>query len=93
MKRHVEILHDEEKKAEMVVVCPDCGKQFNKREKLKMHMECVHTIYEPGELTCKLCSKELKNPHSLKNHMREVHTVRDVHKCDECEKEFKNRKI
>jgi len=98
MKRHVETFHDEEKKAEMVVVCPDCGKQFNKRTNLKIHMECVHTTYEPGEFICKLCSKELKNPHSLKSHMREVHTVRDdsmeqvVHKCDECEKEFKKKK-
>ena len=43
MKRHVEIFHDEEKKAEMVVVCDDCGKQFNKRENLKIHMEYVYT--------------------------------------------------
>ena len=42
MKRHVETFHDEEKKAEMVVVCPNCGKQFNKRENLKIHMECVY---------------------------------------------------
>ena len=77
----------------MMVVCPDCGEQFNRRKKLKIHMECVHTTYEPGELTCKLCSKELKNPHSLKNHMREIHTARNVHKCDECEKEFRKRKI
>ena len=55
MKRHVEIFHDEEKKAEMVVVCPDCGKQFNKRKNWKINMECVHTTYEPGEFICKLC--------------------------------------
>jgi len=98
MKRHVETFHDEEKKAEMLVVCPECGKQFNKRTNLKIHMECVHTTYEPGEFICKLCSKELKNPHSLKSHMREVHTMKDdskeqiIHKCDECEKEFKKKK-
>ena len=98
MKRHVETFHDEERKAEMIVVCPDCGKQFNKRTNLKIHMECVHTTYEPGEFICTICSKELKNPHSLKSHMREVHTVKDdskeqvVHKCDECDKEFKKKK-
>eukprot|EP00092_Neocalanus_flemingeri_P023259 GFUD01025220.1.p1 GENE.GFUD01025220.1~~GFUD01025220.1.p1 ORF type:complete len:833 (-),score=159.21 GFUD01025220.1:143-2641(-) len=98
MKRHVETFHDEERKAEMVVVCPDCGKQFNKRTNLKIHMECVHTTYEPGQFICELCSKELKNPHSLKSHIREVHTLKDegkdlvMHKCDECEKEFKKKK-
>jgi len=98
MKRHVETFHDEERKAEMVVVCPDCGKQFNKRTNLKIHMECVHTTYEPGQFICQLCAKELKNPHSLKSHIREVHTLKDdgkdpvMHKCDECEKEFKKKK-
>jgi len=98
MKRHVDTFHNEEKREKMVVVCPDCGKLFNKRSNMKIHIECVHTKYEPGEFNCLFCSKEMKNPHALKSHIKEVHTLIDnskeqvVHKCDECEKGFKKKK-
>ena len=47
MERHVETFHNEEKKAEIVVVCPDCGKQCNKRTSLEIHMECI-IHYKPN---------------------------------------------
>ncbi|KAI5706712.1 hypothetical protein M8J75_010590 [Diaphorina citri] len=67
--------------------CPQCGKLYNKKSSLYMHLSTKHgKRSEPT--VCEACGKHVIN---IRNHMRQVHLYPEVrpHMCDLCGARFK----
>ncbi|XP_073804982.1 uncharacterized protein si:cabz01069022.1 isoform X1 [Danio rerio] len=73
--------------AEKTFSCQQCGKSFNKKGNLKVHMT-IHT----GEknFSCQQCGKRFNQQGSLNVHMR-VHTGEKLFTCQQCGKNFSQR--
>lgn len=65
-----------------ISVCDRCGKQFNKRESLYMHLNSVHNR-GTFKYQCKICSKKFTTNYRLRLHNR-VHTNERPYCCEQC---------
>ena len=65
--------------------CTDCGKQFSRRHKLKLHIESKHT---ESVKRCKFCQEAFITNKALSAHLNSKHTF--LH-CEFCGQEFSKR--
>ncbi|KAH8302107.1 hypothetical protein KR044_002783 [Drosophila immigrans] len=68
------------------VICPECGKAFNRIEGMKLHYKVVHQKIK--DYICRFCHKRFARLHYLKAH-ENTHTGATPYKCDICGKAFK----
>ncbi|XP_060659873.1 zinc finger protein 431-like [Drosophila nasuta] len=68
------------------VICPECGKSFNRLEGMKLHYKVVHQKIK--DYICRFCHRRFGRLHYLKAH-ENTHTGETPHKCDICGKAFK----
>ncbi|CAF0708679.1 unnamed protein product [Brachionus calyciflorus] len=76
-------LPDEMGKHKKTHVCLFCGKIYNRKYGLKIHLR-THTGYKP--LKCKVCSRPFSDPSNLNKHVR-LHSQGDTpYRCPYCGK-------
>ena len=68
-------------------ICDICGRHFNSKDKLRLHM-FNHRIYY--KIQCAVCDKEYKTNQSMRKHLR---THFEQHQCDECGQVFKHKRL
>lgn len=75
---------DEQGKQKKTHVCLFCGKIYNRKYGLKIHLR-THTGYKP--LKCKVCSRPFSDPSNLNKHVR-LHSQGDIspYGCPYCGK-------
>lgn len=65
--------------------CDTCGKSFNRRSRLTLHIRYVHEGAEP--FVCKICNKALLRKEDVQRH-HIVHSGVKAHACPICDKRF-----
>ena len=76
-------MSDELGKQKKTHVCLFCGKIYNRKYGLKIHLR-THTGYKP--LKCKVCSRPFSDPSNLNKHVR-LHSQGDTpYRCPYCGK-------
>jgi len=89
------VLHTEQKHSESAknsksgeqTVCHQCGKGFQSKESLHIHMQYVHN----KEISnCNECGKDFEGPYRLKDHQRRVHRPKP---CPICGNIFQNIRL
>ena len=68
--------------------CDQCGKEFDTRHRLKMHIRKIHNA---KLVKCPTCFKQFKS-NVLRRHIACVHATTPA-KCDDCGKLFKNKHL
>lgn len=68
------------------IECDICGKAFNYRHKLKVHVRMVHMGSK--QPTCSICHKSFTATSSLERHML-IHTNEKPHVCGKCGASFR----
>lgn len=74
--------------------CDNCGKSFNLKNDLLLHMKTHLSIEYREKFTCLVCLSEFLSKASLMNHEKTFHNdVDEIHPCDYegCNKSFKSR--
>ena len=77
------------------IKCEDCGKEFNKRADLKLHIRDVHT---KNYFPCPTCDKEFKQIRNMNRHYKkckpkETESNKQIRKEVTLEKSTKNDKV
>lgn len=86
-----EHLLNEHRKADVILTCGRCHRNFKSKLTLREHVKLVHEAVEDSA-ECELCGQKFRSMKYLANHKRNVHPVGNkVHKCNICSKEFKSR--
>ena len=65
-------------------MCPECGKMFEQKWKMKAHIKNVHTF---GHFQCQECGKEFTLKQQIKNHIYNHHQA--PKQCLYCVKDVK----
>lgn len=65
--------------------CETCGKSFNRRSRLTLHIRYVHEGAEP--FMCTVCNKALLRKEDVQRH-HIVHSGVKAHECPICKKKF-----
>ncbi len=77
-------MNDELGKAKKSHVCLFCGKLYNRKYGLKIHLR-THTGYKP--LKCKVCSRPFSDPSNLNKHVRLHNSQSETpYRCSYCDK-------
>jgi hypothetical protein len=76
-------LSDELGKSKKSHVCLFCGKVYNRKYGLKIHLR-THTGYKP--LRCKVCSRPFSDPSNLNKHVRLHSQGETPYRCSYCDK-------
>lgn len=82
LKRHIESAHRTSNSP--TFPCPTCGKEFNSKDTLDLHMKVIH---QGIRLPCPHCDKEFSYQTSLKQHIQSVHDQVKI-TCGICAEEF-----
>lgn len=83
LKLHLQTHMDQ---GEKVYHCNVCQKGYNRKVSLKWHM-VKHNKLE-NKPRCEICRKVFSHPYSLRAHKR-IHMNIRPHKCDKCDKSFR----
>ena len=61
-----------------LINCPDCGKGFSQKYKLKAHQ----LVHSEGNKICEVCNGKFKQNGSLKRHLVQIHNfvTGNIHK-------------
>ena len=78
LKRHHQVKHLE---TNTKVACQDCGRQFNSKDAMVVHINRVH---KGISYKCNQCDKEFKNNSSKTKHIRSYHE-HVKYKCSLCD--------
>ena len=68
--------------------CTICGKIFEGKSKLKLHVQTAHKDEKPFQ--CDTCGKSFKAINGLRSHVIVHHEEQKTMKCEHCEKTFTN---
>ena len=91
---HKAKIHDlKENTPKRSFICDDCGKVFDKKERLRYHQKTELEKREANERgiqqSCNFCSKQFALKSSLKQHIIRSHG-NDKPTCPDCQKAFSN---
>ena len=86
LKVHLSKKHSEFNKAQKIVECEFCSKEFIS-DRLKTHIQQVHDSRSNFE--CEKCKKTLSSGFYLKRHIKTVHGL-ERYSCKHCSKLFKS---
>ena len=75
-------LHYQKHHSGVTFVCPDCGKSFNHKYNLDIHIKMVHV--KNKSLSCDTCGKLFFIPSKLEHHRRTVHEKLKPWQCECC---------
>ena len=85
MERHVNEIHNQEKKH----ICQLCDKSFFKKDTLEKHAEILH--HSIKNYSCELCETTFGRKHALEIHVKRTHEINSMdrnHICNHCMKSF-----
>ena len=68
-------------------ICPICGKDFQYKNSLAIHVATHETEVEADLKQCSFCTKRFVFRNDLEKHMN-IHTKKRQYKCDRCPKSF-----
>jgi len=78
-------LNSTDNEVNVTTTCPECGKTFAKRDKLKRHL-LIHTDVKP--FSCDECESQFKRKDKLDFHKHVKHSSIEPVACSECGKSF-----
>ena len=67
----------------MVIICQECGRDFNQASALRRHIKIVHKKELPH--ACSQCDKKFALAESLKKHMEAIHLKSRAYPCTYCD--------
>jgi uncharacterized Zn-finger protein len=79
-----------EKEKKYAHTCNECGKVFEKKNRLEDHIRSVH---ENNPYICFACNNIFARRDRLVPHIRNAHLERKEYQCEECDKSYTTAKI
>ena len=79
MVKHYKTIHLET----VVIICQECGRDFNQASALRRHIKIVHKKELPH--ACGQCGKRFALAESLKKHMEAIHLKSRAYPCTYCD--------
>ena len=77
--KHYKTIHLET----VVIICQECGRDFNQASALRRHIKIVHKKELPH--ACSQCDKKFALAESLKKHMEAIHLKSRAYPCTYCD--------
>ena len=77
--KHYKTIHLET----VVIICQECGRDFNQASALRRHIKIVHKKERPH--ACSQCDKNFALEESLKKHMEAIHLKSRAYPCTYCD--------
>ncbi|XP_044742585.1 zinc finger protein 235-like [Chrysoperla carnea] len=89
LEQHIQKFHEKIVR-EFRHLCNMCGKGFNTRAELKIHM-LSHS--DEKTFACQTCNMKYKTMHGLRYHVKSVHLNLKPHPCPICSRHFSTRSV